>query len=230
MLSNKMRPVHRKSKGSDGNSQVTIHPKRIAFSAGMCDKANLSTNNYVALMYNDNVREIAFIFREEAEKTENDYKVTLSKSKKAASCSCQEIFNKPWYKSIFTSDSKKTYIAKLEESGKWVIGLAPTFENKYSADSTELIPENTFGVYRYLSTNAQDGTTEIIYMGVGNIHEGLADAKKRNWAFDKIEYSIFNFDEEDEAYWRNYLVEFLKDKHHLDVPIYNQTEVNTPKE
>jgi len=94
----------------------------------------------------------------------------------------------------------------------WIISLRPSFELK--AVVPEDIPPDAYGIYRYVADD------EVVYIGKGAIRERALSPERRDWVFDRIEYSVVEDDSkrlEFESWW---LAQF--EGLHGKLPAYNR--------
>lgn len=99
-----------------------------------------------------------------------------------------------------------------QDKSFWVAQLCPAFEHTASSESDL---KNLKGIYRY---KRADG--EVVYIGKGNILSRLSSPERKEWDFDKIEYSIINNPAEQSRWERYWLDKFKELESRL--PFYNK--------
>lgn len=101
---------------------------------------------------------------------------------------------------------------KKDLQGVWYIDLVPSFERTYSGPGDVLDLET--GIYRY-----RLGETTV-YVGRGQIKARIADPLRKDWAFDRIEFSMLN-NAEVEAKWEGHWLEEHRKRFGI-LPTYNR--------
>ena len=96
----------------------------------------------------------------------------------------------------------------------WVIQLCPAFENKRARESAD-IPGEAVGIYRYLRSD------EVMYIGRGGIKQRLAAPERKDWLFDKVEFSLVE-NPDDQLKWEAYWLARYKEDNNGELPIYNK--------
>jgi hypothetical protein len=121
---------------------------------------------------------------------------------------------RPWLVAITKQTGKDRRFTPIREGSKWVIQLCPAFEIKKARESRDL-PFQDAGIYRYLRESG-----EIVYIGRGPIKERLRSPDRKDWDFDRIEYSIVA-NPDDQVKWEDYWIERFKAEHNGKRPFYN---------
>lgn len=106
----------------------------------------------------------------------------------------------------------RRYEPQKDQNGRWVIHLAPCFENVLN--QADQIPAGSTGIYRYRSGQ------ETIYIGRGNLRDRLASPERRSWDFDRVEYSILN-DDVIERRWESFWLDEYRQRNNR-WPVYNR--------
>lgn len=115
----------------------------------------------------------------------------------------------------------RTFEARKDTSGFWVIELRPAFENTLQGVRGEIGPRES-GIYRYLL----DG--HVVYIGRGTLSERFLSKDRSEWQFDAIEYSVIN-NRESEILWESYWLSRFKEINHR-WPVYNRIGGKTEAE
>lgn len=95
------------------------------------------------------------------------------------------------------SAEARRYEPTRDRDGKWVVNLAPCFDRVLG---DERPAANSTGIYRYRLGE------ETIYIGRGRLTERFSDVARRDWQFDRVEYSVLNDEAAErrwEAHWLN---------------------------
>ena len=91
-----------------------------------------------------------------------------------------------------SSSSSRRFLPVKIDGNRWMINLAPCFENRVHSPCD--LPDNETGIYRYVRGE------EVTYIGKGSIKQRCSSPDRREWQFDHIEYSRLN-DSDAEAKW-----------------------------
>lgn len=196
---------------------ISIRDNRFYYNSILSKLAELKDKKFVCYYIDEEKMEIGFKFF--IGKEGNDlYRLGKESNKKNnfRSSASAIISRYNWVNKIHNSrdnDLKKFIARKRKE--KWVIKLRPCFENFIAREDLKSLSDETTGIYRYL--NKQQ---EIVYIGKGNIKRRAKQQERRNWDFDKIEFSIIE-NEKDQYYWEDFWIENFKKKHNGKLPYYN---------
>lgn len=106
----------------------------------------------------------------------------------------------------------RRYEPQKDNAGRWIIHLAPCFERVLI--QSDQIPIGSTGIYRYRSGQ------ETIYIGRGNLRDRLASSDRRQWEFDRVEYSILN-DDVVERRWESFWLDEYRQRNNR-WPVYNR--------
>jgi hypothetical protein len=204
----------------EGSDQpfITITPgEKIFFSAVFCRLAGLGPDKKVRIYVETDDRKLAFEFGEEG-------RYALCQAGRsnrgnmpvAMSCSCAGLVRKlAWVEAVAHLPNRKDRrFTPRKEGTKWVIQLCPAFEQRNARES-EKIPADAIGIYRYL----RDGS-EVVYIGRGHIRDRLAEAKRKDWDFDTIEYSIVK-DPDAQSKWEGFWLRKYAERNKGKAPLYN---------
>jgi len=144
------------------------------------------------------------------------YKDGGSKSlAKGMNITARNVFNtNKWLKKVASEDNLllRRFEPTKESRNEWIIQLGPFFEQE-AIESTD-IPSVATGIYRYIRNN------EIMYIGKGNIRERVNSPKRKDWEFDKIEYSIIE-GTEIMSHWESFWLDKFYEKEGR-LPLYNK--------
>lgn len=196
---------------------IAIRDNRFYFNSTFSKMAELKDNNFVRYYLDEKKMEIGFEFLSEKEDRDCYQLGNESNKKNNFRSSAGEIISRYHrIKRIHNSrdnDLKKFIATKI--GNLWVIKLRPCFENAIDSKDVSHLANNLKGIYRYL--NNKD---EVVYIGEGDIKQRAKVQERRDWNFDKIEYSVIE-NENDRYYWENYWIEKHKEKNNGKLPYYN---------
>lgn len=116
-------------------------------------------------------------------------------------------------KTLSLPERQREFEPRRDVNGLWVIELRPVFETRYAGRKAE-IAANVSGIYRYVFGD------DIVYIGRGRLLERLSSADRRDWEFDRIEYSILN-NSEAEVRWESYWLDSFRSIFGR-LPLYNR--------
>ena len=193
---------------------ITITPQHFRFNALFVRQAALGSSYRVTIFEDEENRRLAFEFHKDARP--GSYALT-SKRDAAGGLNCSNkgvVGRRPWLIAITKQTGKDRRFAPKKEGNKWVIQLCPAFEIKKARESEDL-PSKHAGVYRYARENG-----EIVYIGRGPIKERIRSPERKDWEFDRIEYSIVSNPDE-QVKWEDYWIERFKADHNGKRPFYN---------
>lgn len=187
------------SQGSD-KPFIAISEHDIKFNAMFTRTAQLEDSKYVLIHANSEYLKLGFEFCDEEKP--NSLKLTKNETWSGSICSGKGIVQKySWLIAVAKLKNIQEKRFEPTKEGKlWVIQLCPAFEIKRARESAD-IPSDLQGIYRYLRESG-----EIVYIGRGNIKERLMSLERKDWDFDKIEYSkVDNPDQQ--VKWENYWID-----------------------
>ena len=132
--------------------------------------------------------------------------LTVIKSKSTFSISARgRVQRYEWVNGVTKLPKKDRKFSPSKEGKFWVIRLCPSFENRKDRRSKD-IPSEAQGIYRYLRQN-----NEIVYIGRGAIKSRLADPERKEWDFDRVEYSLVQ-DPDQQIKWEDHWIERFKEE------------------
>ncbi len=206
--------VKRKVKdyGSD-QPIITLGSDRLTYNKAFALLAELDKHRYVEYFVNEKKREIGLkVFKQDS--GDDCYQIESKKSGGYRS-SCAELNNYLWIRKISfdkDSNSRKFKVSKID--GMWVAKLRPSFEESYEREEANNIPSDASGIYRYLFDD------EVVYIGKGQILQRLREPERKEWSFNKIEYSLIG-DDSEQYEWENYWINDYREKNKNLRPRYN---------
>ncbi len=103
----------------------------------------------------------------------------------------------------------------IQESGKWVADMFPSFEYSTNRESPSLEGDDV-GIYRYLNSEKR-----VVYIGMGNLKQRLNSIERKDWDFDKIEYSLLS-KREDMRKWESFWINKFRSENRGKLPLYNK--------
>jgi len=196
---------------------IAIRDNRFYFNSTMSKIAELKDKKFVRYYLDDKKMEIGFEFLSQKEDG-HCYRLGKESNKKNnfRSSAAELISRYTRIKRIHNSrdNELKKYVA-TKAGNLWSIKLRPCFENFVNRKDTDNLANDLTGIYRYL--NSSD---EIVYIGQGNIKKRGKAQERREWAFDKIEYSLIE-KEDARFYWESYWIEKYKERNNGKLPYYN---------
>ena len=196
---------------------IAIRDYRFYYSATFSKLADLRDKNYVRYYIDDKKMEILMEFLSEKE-DDSCYKVGNEQNKKNnfRSSIGAMISHYHLVRKIHNSrDNELKKFVATKRGNLWVIKLRPCFENVIDRKDVNHLANNLKGIYRYLNNQG-----EVVYIGEGDIKQRVKIQERRDWNFDKIEYSVID-SENDRYYWENYWIEKHKEKNNGKLPYYN---------
>jgi len=196
---------------------IAIRDNRFYFNSTFSKIAELKDKKFVRYYLDEKKMEIGFEFLSEKEDS-HCYQIGNESNKKNnfRSSAGELISRYPRMKKIHNSrdnDLKKFVATKL--GNLWIIKLRPSFENSVDREDINKLANELSGIYRYLN-----GFDEVVYIGEGNIKQRGKVQERREWKYDKIEYSIIE-KEDERYYWESYWIEKHKEQNNGQLPYYN---------
>ncbi len=186
----------------------------ITFNSVFSKIAELQTKTFVTISVDSESLKIGFDFHNG--KKHNSFRLTRRAGKHDFTCSGQGLGQKyAWIASVARLAARERRFTPSREGKLWVIQLCPAFEERRARESSE-IPSNVWGVYRYIRENG-----EIVYIGRGEIRTRLSQPERRDWDFDRVEYSIVS-DPDQQVRWEDYWLTRFRETNKGKLPIYNK--------
>jgi hypothetical protein len=190
---------------------ISIHNNRFNFNLIFSRMISVEKHPFVVLYIDNDERKIGFEF---CVNENSDSRKIIGDEKKGFYCQSKEISDISWVKNLNGKKGLNTF-KPLKEGNKWVISLMPSFETSVDRDAYTTIPSDSKGLYRYL-----DGD-EVVYIGIGNIRKRYLEAGRKDWIFDKIQYSIV-LDKNDQKDWEGFWIQKCKAENGDALPRYNR--------
>jgi hypothetical protein len=198
---------------------ITVGGQSFSFNARFAKEAELKKYSKVAIFIDEKEYKIGFEFHSRENERNNFTLQFRSKKGAGAIIKAQEIIrNTPFIKKInsLKNSVDKRFPVSFDRFEKlYVINLSPAFET--SIDDNKTVTSEARGIYRYL-----DGDL-VVYIGRGNIKSRINSPERKEWKFDKIQYSIVE-DQEKQAEWEAYWIRRHKEDHQGQLPFYNKIE------
>jgi hypothetical protein len=178
--------------------------------------ADLQPGRLVTIYVDSENLKIGFDFH--GEKTANSFLLTQNTGRQNSfSCAGQGLLQKyPWIQSVSRLGTRNRRFTPSKEGKLWVIQLCPAFEERRARESADNIPSEVPGVYRYVRESG-----EIVYIGRAEVKKRLSQPERRNWDFDRIEYSVLS-DPDQQVKWEDYWITRFKESNKGRLPIYNK--------
>jgi hypothetical protein len=193
---------------------VSIVPSRIGFNSAFVRIAALQPNTFVTIHLDTENLKIGFEFH--SEKRNNAFLLSRRGGKTSITCSAMGLQQKyAWIRAIAQFSPRNRRFSPVREGKWWVIQLCPAFEERRARESAD-IPSDARGIYRYVRENG-----EVVYVGRGDIKTRLLQPERREWDFDRIEYSIVR-DPDQQVRWEDYWLTRFKEMNRGKLPIYNK--------
>ena len=205
---------------------ISINDGRFQYGSMISKVANLADKNFVIYHVDEVNRIIGFEFLKDTDDIDA-YTLSSSSGKKNSHRSAaQELINSySWVDAVAKlSDNDAKSFKAIYNSGLWKIRFRPSFEEEVKIHDAEDIDRSATGIYRYLKSNSN----EIVYIGKGNIYNRLKEKSRRDWIFDKVQYSEVA-DEDDQFQWEHYWINQFKRNNKGKLPVYNRQSGNKPK-
>ncbi len=188
---------------------ISFRRTSFGFNSYFVKHADLTKFRFVTIYVQPAHYKLGFKFHND--KTDQDAYTQL----KSHSIQVGRLFTKfAWLRAVSQLEDERArrFEPLKNPDGLWEIQVCPAFETVVSDKSK--IPSSTTGIYRYRRGK------EVVYIGRGNIKDRTLAQERRDWEFDKIEYSITE-DEPEQRKWETYwLDQFFKD--HARLPLYNR--------
>ena len=198
---------------------IAVTMSHFAFNAMFVRQSKIGPEHKVTIYTDEDERKIGFEFHKDERK--DSYAISSQSAAKAGEkrqgmqCTSRAIATKyPWIEAVTKLKGQNNRFAPKKEGNFWVIQLCPAFENVCDANSKD-ISSNATGIYRYRRENG-----EIVYIGKGVIRQRASMPERKDWDFNKIEYSIIE-DNEEQLKWEDYWIEKFKHDNQGKKPIYN---------
>jgi hypothetical protein len=206
-------------RGSD-QPFVSISRSHLGFSATFVRQAGISANERVSIHVDEEERRIGFEFHDNDR--EDSFALTRPSGDKRGSkrhgvtCIPGGLFAAyPWISSVTRLPVKDRRFVPRKEGNLWVIHLRPSFEQRRARESAD-IPSDLSGIYRYLRE-----TGEVVYIGRGNVKEGLQAPERSDWDFDVVEYSEVP-DPDRQVEFETYWLKRFEERDNGSLPLYNK--------
>lgn len=196
---------------------VTLIEKQVYFNSVLAKLAELDKHGHVEFYVDEESFKLGFRFF--SDKTKNSNKLVFdqrsAKVKKVTVAAGKLYSQNPWLAEIskLRERTLRRFVAEEESRGFWVINVRPSFETR--AKEPAGIPSGAKGIYRYRLKD------ETMYIGEGDIKSRCGDADRKEWEFDKIEYSIIE-DETLRRKWEKFWIDKYKQEHDGSLPPYNR--------
>ncbi|HCE2133955.1 hypothetical protein CGI80_25195 [Vibrio parahaemolyticus] len=195
---------------------------RFQYSAVFTKIAELNKYSQVEYFIDEENRKIGFKFYD-AFDSRDSYSLG-GKSNYYRSAAADLIKRYLWVKKVAESENSedRKFVARKSQ-GMWVIQLAPAFELTVNRDSCPKALPDDYGIYRYISDDGQ-----IVYIGKGNIKRRFGVPERKDWNFNRIEYSLIPCDAE-QFEWEAYWIEKFKENNNGFLPYYNKVSGHSNK-
>lgn len=195
---------------------ITIANGCFMFNSHFVKIAELKKYSKVSVFVDEENYKIGFDFHNDAQ-DRNSFALMIKGG--SASIKAQEIiFNTPFIKKIMQLKNKadRRFYVNFDRLEKlYVIYVSPSFENEILDKSA--MPSSISGIYRYLDND------EIVYIGRGKIKSRLNEPERKDWKFNRIQYSVIG-DEEKQIEWETYWIKRYKEDNRNKLSFYNKTE------
>jgi len=196
---------------------VSIRHGRFHFNAFFARAAQLDKANYVAFHVDEETREIFFEFLKRNFDGNAFRLVNFGGTAKWASkytCAARSLINRAGW--LQHAAAEVGTFPAVRVGKLWVIRLTPSFEDEVLRANAGKIPAEATGIYRYISA---DG--EMVYIGKGNVRQRLSEEDRRDWKFDKIQYSTVP-DIRDQFRWEKFWLKRYAEANKGRLPYYNR--------
>lgn len=197
------RKVRREARQSGFAPTVTIRSRgTLALSADFVRLADIDSSTMVTLFLSEDGRKLAFQFHDDV-KDADAYRIVSDgggKPSKNRLITANAVLKQSPTLAAITRDpdSNRRFEPVRIGADRWAITLTPCFETVWG--EAIAISADQSGIYRYRSNG------ETVYIGRGNIRQRLGEPERRDWQYDKIEYSVLN-DDAAERRWESYWLE-----------------------
>lgn len=195
---------------------VTVANGSFLFNSHFVRTAELKKYSRVTVYIDEEKYKIGFDFHNNEEERNS---FTLQVREGNAHIKANEIiFNTPFIKKVMQLRNKidRRFSVVFDRAEKlYIVYISPIFENEVF-DKKE-IPSGITGIYRYL-----DGD-EVVYIGRGRIKSRLNEPERKDWKFNKIQYSVIE-DDEKQIEWETYWIKRYKEDSGGKLPFYNKIE------
>ncbi len=199
---------------------ISISPDHISFNAVFTRIAELDPGKYVKFHVDADNLKIGFTFLNKQEP--HSWKLTpqsasRGKQRQGLFCAGMGFVPKyPWLMAVAKlRDVTDRRFEPTREGGRWVIQSCPAFETKAPRESSEDIPSDLCGIYRYVRESG-----EVVYIGRGNIRQRLTEPVRKDWDFDVIEYSRLD-NPNNQLTWETYWIDRHEEQNGKR-PFYNK--------
>jgi hypothetical protein len=200
---------------------VTVTSQRFHFNAVFARIAQLDAIKNVTFHIDSENRKVGFEFHRES--VPESFVLSQKKDKTGFTCSAVGVLRKyAWLRAVAKLRGQTRRFKPRKDGSLWVIQVCPAFEEQRARESDE-IPASARGVYRYLRENG-----EIVYIGRGEIRSRLMLPERKEWDFDRVEYSMVQ-DPDEQVKWESYWIDRFKHQNVGKLPFYNQVSGACPK-
>lgn len=200
----------------DMTPKISIRKQHIGFNGVFVKEADLQKFNKVKIYIDDENFRIGFKFHNSDDPHSHALFSDNPSNNTKATSATQLIKKYGFIKKISefknVLDRQFEVNRDIQDKNFWVAQLCPAFEH---AGSSESDLKHLRGIYRY---KRADG--EVVYIGKGDILSRLSSLERKEWDFDKIEYSIINDPVEQSKWERYWLDKFIELESRF--PFYNK--------
>jgi hypothetical protein len=209
-------PLHKKP-------VVALRTKAVAFNASFTRIAEIKKHKFVAIKVDPDLWRLGFQFHSD---DSDQSALTIArdggqrghKRRNQNNLAVQTnalMTRHPWVAAVARQKDAtlRRFIPEFSTLDKlWIITLRPSFER--AAQLPQDLPSEMTGIYRYVVGD------EVIYIGKGNIRERAMDSSRREWKYDRIEYSRVANDDE-QFKWEEWWLQWHESRHGK-LPLHNR--------
>jgi len=202
---------------SKNDPLISISKERLNFNSLFVRTAQITSRHKVIVHVDSPAFKLGFDFISDDDEDALALRpMTKGKSESGLSCAARGISTQfSWIARVGALRNKKDrQFSPKKEDDFWVIQLCPAFELRSDRSGSD-IPTEKQGVYRYINSKK-----EIVYIGRGKIKDRLTSRERKEWDFEKIEFSIVE-EQSNREKWEAYWINRFKEENNGRLPYYN---------
>lgn len=193
---------------------MTIGPTHIYYNSVAASILKFTEETRVIYHVDEDERKLGFEFTDNAASGRSVFKKQSGSGWRSSSC--ELVTSLPWVRSVACLNNTDDRRFQLFSGGKlWFVRLCPAFEFTVSRAQASQISDSARGIYRY-----RNAVGDVVYIGKGHVRSRLAEAQRKNWLFETIEYSLIG-DDKKQFQWEAYWIDKHKSQSNQQLPVYN---------
>jgi len=206
------------SAGIDGQAFISLRRSGVAFNAHFVRANGLDAVSRATVYVDADRRRVAFHFHSDANERDS-FAMCIDGGSRGLSRLIQTqglMAKHRWLALAASIDDTRSrqYTAARTPEGFWAISIRPAFEVSVLRSEKGSLPGDISGIYRYVDQS------EVVYIGRGMIRNRLSAPERKEWLFDRIEYSPLSSSDE-QAKWETEWLDDHRNRYGI-LPRYNR--------